>query len=121
MSESDSLAVQDISHGYVSLLGVCHYVNMDMPDGKMPRNGVAECICEDRSFDTLNGDSHYLGREKWTGISQSTETIVDDALRVLSNGGGLSVPGALNKFSAFAQRVIPRKLVFRMIARMSRA
>jgi uncharacterized protein len=78
-------------------------------------------VCPGRIRKNQNDDSLHLGREKWTGICQSTETIVDDALRVLSNGGGLSVPGALNKFSVFAQRLIPRKLVPRMIARMSRA
>ena len=36
-------------------------------------------------------------------------------------GGGLTVPGTLNKLSIFAQRLIPRKLVTRMIARMSKA
>ena len=68
-----------------------------------------------------NGDSKHLGQEKWTGFCQSTEAVARDALRVLSNGGGLTVPGTLNKFSVFAQRLIPRKLVTRMIARMSKA
>ena len=78
-------------------------------------------VCPGRLRKNQNDDLNHLGRKKWTGICQSTETVVDDALRVLSNGGGLTVPGALNKISVFAQRLIPRKLVPRMIARMSRA
>lgn len=60
-------------------------------------------------------------RGDWAGVYQSQEEVVLDALRVLENGGGLTVPGALNKFSVFVQRLIPRKLVPRMVAKMSRA
>lgn len=42
-------------------------------------------------------------------------------LETLENGGGLTVPGAFNKFSVFAQRLIPRRLVPRMVAKVSRA
>ena len=60
-------------------------------------------------------------RGDWAGVYQSQEEVVLDALRVLESGGGLTVPGALNKFSVFVQRLIPRKLVPRMVAKMSRA
>jgi uncharacterized protein len=60
-------------------------------------------------------------RSHWAGVYQSQEEVVRDALRVLESGGGLTVPGALNKFSVFVQRLIPRKLVPRMVAKMSRA
>ena len=46
MSETDSLAIQNISPDYVRLLGECHYVKKNMPDAKMPRNDVPDCICE---------------------------------------------------------------------------
>ena len=58
---------------------------------------------------------------RWTGVSQTHEEVVRDVLRALENGGGLTVPGALNKFSVFAQRLIPRRLVPRMVAKLSRA
>jgi len=78
-------------------------------------------VCPGRLRKSHPGDAKQPGRAQWPGIVQSAEVVVDDALRVLSSGGGLTVPGALNKFSVFAQRLIPRKLVPQMIARMSRA
>ena len=40
---------------------------------------------------------------------------MSEALQVLANGGGLTVPGALNKFSVLAQRLIPRRIVPRLV------
>jgi short-subunit dehydrogenase len=68
-----------------------------------------------------NGDSAQPVKGKWAGIYQSPEEVVEEALRALANGGGLAVPGVLNKFSVFAQRLIPRRLVPRLVAKMSRA
>ena len=78
-------------------------------------------VCPGRLRNKQNGDSAQPAKGKWAGIYQAPEEVVDDALRVLANGGGLTVPGALNKFSVFAQRLIPRKLVPRLVAKMSRA
>jgi len=78
-------------------------------------------VCPGRLSKNQNGDSEQPVRGKWAGIYQSPEEVVQEALRVLANGGGLTVPGALNKFSVFVQRLIPRKLVPRMVAKMSRA
>jgi short-subunit dehydrogenase len=78
-------------------------------------------VCPGRLSKNQNGESEQPARGKWAGIYQSPEEVVDDALRVLASGGGLTVPGALNKFSVFAQRLIPRKLVPRLVAKMSRA
>jgi short-subunit dehydrogenase len=78
-------------------------------------------VCPGRLRKTQNGESEQLAPRKWDGIYQSPEQVVEEALRVLANGGGLTVPGALNKFSVFAQRFIPRSLVPRLVAKMSRA
>jgi uncharacterized protein len=78
-------------------------------------------ICPGRLHKKQNGDSAQPVKGKWASIYQSPEEVVRDALRVLANGGGLTVPGALNKFSVFAQRLIPRSLVPRLVAKMSRA
>jgi uncharacterized protein len=66
-----------------------------------------------------NGAEHSVVT-RWTGIYQSPEEVVDQSLRALANGGGLIVPGTLNKFSVFAQRLIPRKFVPRLVAKMSK-
>src|SRR5258706_1167152 len=78
-------------------------------------------VCPGRLRKTENATSTQRARGDWAGVYQSHEEVVLDALRVLANGGGLTVPGALNKFSVFVQRLIPRKLVPRMVAKMSRA
>jgi short-subunit dehydrogenase len=76
-------------------------------------------VCPGRLRKTENESARAPG--KWAGIYQSPEQVVEEALRVLANGGGLTVPGALNKFSVFAQRLIPRSLVPKLVAKMSRA
>lgn len=78
-------------------------------------------VCPGRLRKTQNGESEQHAPGKWARVYQSPEQVVEEALRVLANGGGLTVPGALNKFSVFAQRLIPRSLVPRLVAKMSRA
>ena len=78
-------------------------------------------VCPGRLLKKQSGDSAQPVKGKWAGVYQSPEDVVRDALRVLANGGGLTVPGALNKFSVFAQRLIPRKVVPRLVAKMSKA
>ena len=78
-------------------------------------------VCPGRLRKNQNDESEQRARGKWAGIYQSPDEVVEDALRVLANGGGLRVPRALNKFSVFAQRLIPRRLVPRLVAKVSRA
>jgi short-subunit dehydrogenase len=78
-------------------------------------------VCPGRLRKNGNDESEQRARGKWGGIYQSPDEVVEDALRVLANGGGLTVPGALNKFSVFAQRLIPRTLVPRLVAKFSKA
>ena len=78
-------------------------------------------VCPGRLYKNGNDESEPHSRGKWAGIYQSPDEVVEDALQVLANGGGLTVPGALNKFSVFAQRLIPRSLVPRLVAKFSKA
>ncbi len=78
-------------------------------------------VCPGRLRKKANEDLAHPAKEKWAAFCQSPEDVVRDALRVLANGGGLTVPGTLNKFSVFAQRLIPRRVVPRLVAKMSRA
>jgi hypothetical protein len=59
-------------------------------------------------------------RGRWANVFQTYVEIVQDALRTLEKGGGLTVPGALNKFTVFAQRLIPSRLIPGLVAKMSR-
>jgi short-subunit dehydrogenase len=95
-----SLALeQEVRSAGVSVVTVC--------PGRLQKNGTDE--------------SEPRARRKWRGIYQSPDEVVEDALQVLANGGGLTVPGALNKFSVFAQRLMPRRLVPRLVAKFSKA
>ena len=78
-------------------------------------------VCPGRLHKNGSDESEQRARRKWAGIYQSPNEVVEDALQVLANGGGLTVPGALNKFSVFAQRLIPRSLVPRLVAKFSKA
>jgi short-subunit dehydrogenase len=77
-------------------------------------------VCPGRLRQNGNDESEQRAGWKWGGIYQSPDEVVEDALRVLANAGGLTVPGALNKFSVFAQRLMPRSLVPRLVAKFSR-
>jgi len=78
-------------------------------------------VCPGRISKKETPDSPQPAQKKWGAIYQSPEDVVRDTFRVLAKGGGLVVPGALNKFSIFAQRLIPRKVVPRLVAKMSKA
>jgi short-subunit dehydrogenase len=78
-------------------------------------------VCPGRLHKNGNDGSNHRTQGKWFGIYQSPDEVVEDALQVLAKGGGLTVPGALNKFSVFAQRLIPRSLVPRLVAKFSKA
>lgn len=59
-------------------------------------------------------------RKKFPGGEQSHESVVGEALRVLERGGGLVIPGAMNKFAAFAERFVPRSKVARLVKKISK-
>src|SRR5258708_21365307 len=58
-------------------------------------------------------------RKKVPGGEQAHEDVVNEAMRALERGGGLVIPGAVNKFAAFAERFIPRSQVARLIKKIS--
>jgi len=57
--------------------------------------------------------------KKFPGGEQSQEEVVQQALKMLDDGGGLLVPGLINKFANLAQRFFPRRLVAKGIDKMS--
>ena len=60
-------------------------------------------------------------RKKFPGGEQSHEDVVDEVLRALERGGGLVIPGAVNKFAAFAERFVPRSKIARLITKISKS
>jgi len=77
-------------------------------------------VCPGRLIKCQNGHSAQPTRGQWAGVVQSSEDVVSEALRALANSGGLAAPGAFNKFSVFAQPLIPRKVVPGLVAKMSK-
>jgi short-subunit dehydrogenase len=59
-------------------------------------------------------------RKKFPGGEQTHEEVVREALRALDRGGGLVIPGAMNKFAAFAERFVPRSKVARLVKKISK-
>jgi short-subunit dehydrogenase len=65
--------------------------------------------------DAENGE-----RKKFPGGEQTHEDVVTEALRVLDRGGGLVIPGTVNKLAAFAERFVPRSKVARLVKKLSK-
>ncbi len=59
-------------------------------------------------------------RKRFPGGEQAHEDVVAQTLTMLDRGGGLLIPGFVNKFANFAQRFFPRRLVAKAIGKMSR-
>src|SRR6266404_3294555 len=59
-------------------------------------------------------------RKQVPGGEQSHEEVIQSALQKLDRGGGLVIPGAMNKFAAFAVAFVPRSRLARLIGRMTK-
>jgi len=77
-------------------------------------------LCPGRILANAHTGEARNGHRKFGFVYQSPEDVVRGALESLANGGGLVIPGVLNKVSVFAQRLIPRRSVPRLVAKMSR-
>ena len=87
-------------------------------EAEVHRHGISVVtVCPGR----LRADPDEPGeRKKVPGGEQAHEDVVRDSLDKLDRGGGLVIPGAANKFAAFAERFVPRGKVARLVAKMSR-
>lgn len=69
--------------------------------------------------DSQTDDRPKTGRS-FMGVEQSSEEVVRDSLRALDHHGGLVIPGVINKSVALAERLIPRTVVPKLVAKLSR-
>jgi short-subunit dehydrogenase len=84
-------------------------------------NGVSVVtLCPGRILADGHAGEAKNGNRKFGFVYQSPEDVVREALESLANGGGLVIPGFVNKLSVFAQRLIPRRAVPVLVAKMSR-
>jgi uncharacterized protein len=77
-------------------------------------------LCPGRILADGHSGETRNGNRKLGFIYQSPEDVVREALESLATGGGLVIPGFVNKLSVFAQRLIPRRTVPALVAKMSR-
>ena len=77
-------------------------------------------LCPGRILADGHSGEAKNGNRRFGFVYQSPEKVVRDALESLAGGGGLVIPGFANKLSVFAQRLIPRRAVPALVARMSR-
>jgi len=79
---------------------------------------VTVCPGGTRTNFVIEGAQH--GRHRFPGGRQAPEQVAAEALEKLELGGGLVVPRFVNKASVFWQRLVPRSLVPKLLAKMSR-
>ena len=90
-------------------------------EAEMKRFGVrVVTICPGRLRVAPEDAENSGERKKFPGGEQAHEDVVNEAMRTLDRGGGLVIPGAMNKFAAFAERFIPRSKVARLIKKISK-
>lgn len=74
-------------------------------------------LCPGGTRTNFHVASNY-GRPPLPGGMQDPESVVAAALRALDRGGGTIVPGLLNKLGLVSQRLVPRRLVTKVTARV---
>ncbi len=77
-------------------------------------------VCPGRLAVAAKDIDPAAARKKFPGGEQTHEFIVNEALRALERGGGLIIPGGVNKFAAFAERFVPRSKIARLITKISK-
>lgn len=77
-------------------------------------------LCPGRIRTDSSAEGGRNVRGSLSKFSRSPEAVVRDTLKALDRGGGLVVPGMLNKAAVAVQRILPRRVVPRIVARLSR-
>jgi len=86
------------------------------------RHGIrVVTVCPGRLKAAPQGEEpEELARKKFPGGEQAHEDVVEETLKMLDKGGGLLIPGFVNKFANVVQRFFPRRLVAKGIGKLSR-
>jgi short-subunit dehydrogenase len=89
-------------------------------EAEVARFGVGVVtVCPGRLQVAPEDAANTAPRKKFPGGEQTHAQVVDSALLALARGGGLVVPGKVNKFAAFAERFVPRSKIARVIKKLS--
>jgi short-subunit dehydrogenase len=89
-------------------------------EAEMRRYSVAVVTLSPGRLRADPGEPAEGERKKVPGGEQAHEEVVRLALRKFDRGGGLVIPGAINKFAAFAVAFAPRSRVARLIGKMTK-
>jgi short-subunit dehydrogenase len=90
-------------------------------EAEVKRYGVrVVTVCPGRLRVAAEDLENASERKKFPGGEQTHEDVVNQALKKLDSGGGLVIPGGINKFAAFAERFIPRGKVAKLIKNISK-
>lgn len=77
-------------------------------------------VCPGRIRARSQTDGATKVERDFSAIYQTPEEVVRDTLKVFDRGGGLVVPGFANKIALFAERLVPKRAVPKLVAKMSR-
>ena len=85
------------------------------------RHGIkVVTVCPGRLKAAPQGEAGDPNRKKFPGGEQAHEDVVAQTLKLLDEGGGLLIPGTINKFANILERFFPRRLVAKGIGKMSK-
>ena len=88
---------------------------------ELRRSGVTVVtVCPGRLRADPEDDESQEKRQRVPGGEQGHEEVVRETLKKLDSGGGLVIPGRVNRWTVFGQRLIPPNAVPKIVARMSR-
>ena len=91
-------------------------------EAEVARFGVrVVTVCPGRLRVSPEDAENNGSRKKFPGGEQTHEEVVHDSMRALDRGGGLVIPGAVNKIALFAEHFIPRSKVARVVKRISKS
>jgi short-subunit dehydrogenase len=77
-------------------------------------------VCPGRIRARSQADGAPKVERDFSAVYQTPEEVVRDTFKVFDRGGGLVVPGFANKIALFAERLIPRRAIPKLVAKMSR-
>lgn len=77
-------------------------------------------VCPGRLRADPEAEPSQEKRQKFPGGEQNYEEVVQEALKKFDSGGGLVIPGRMNRLTALGQRLIPPNAVPKIVAKMSK-
>jgi len=90
-------------------------------EAEVRRYGIAVVtVCPGRLRADPEETNRTIARKKVPGKEQAHEDVVRETLKVLDRGGGLLIPGGLNKFVAVAVGLVPRSKIARLAKKLSK-